>query len=330
MQEDPNAPPSTGRINSRPRGVSVTSNMPSVEPWPRLPLREWADTKDTLHLWTQIVGKIRLALAPHVNHWWNVTLYVTARGLTTSAMPCRSATIELSFDFIDHVVRIETSEGAVEEVALRPRSVADFYHAVMDALRKAGVEVHIWPHPVEIVEAIPFAKDETHGSYDADAARRFWLAVAQSTHVMQTFRGRFIGKCSPVHFWWGSFDLSCTRFSGRRAPRHPGGVPNCPDYVTLEAYSHECISAGWWPGGGAVDDAAFYAYAYPEPDGCAAAPLQPAEAMYHPVLREWVLPYEAVRRSAAPDAALLAFLESTYDAAATLGKWDRASLEVRE
>ena len=249
----------------------MTSNMSSVEPWPRLSLREWVDTKDTLHLWTQIVGKIRLALAPHVNHWWNVTLYVTARGLTTSAMPCRGATIELSFDFIDHVVRIETSEGAVEEKALRPRSVADFYHAVMDALRKA------------------------------------------------------VGKCSPVHFWWGSFDLSCTRFSGRPAPRHPGGVPNCPDYVTQDAYSHECISAGWWPGGGAVDDAAFYAYAYPEPAGCDVAPIQPSGASYHAVLHEWVLPYETVRQSTVPEAALHAFLQSTYDAAATLGKWDKAA-----
>jgi hypothetical protein len=306
----------------------MTSTPSTTAAWPSLRLSEWADTKDTLHMWTQIVGKVRLALAPHVNHWWNVTLYVTARGLTTSAMPYRGRTVEMSFDFIDEVMRVETSDGAVEEVALHPRSVADFYHATMDALRRVGVDVRIWPHPVEVTDPIPFAKDETHGSYDADAVRRLSLVLAQSSHVMQKFRGRFIGKCSPVHFWWGSFDLSCTRFSGRPAPRHPGGIPNCPDYVTLEAYSHECISAGWWPGGGPVDDASFYAYAYPEPEGCSAAPLQPPAATYHPVLREWVLPYESVRLSATPEADLLAFLESTYDAPATLGKWDRAALEV--
>jgi hypothetical protein len=307
----------------------MTSTPSTNVAWPSLRLSEWTDTKDTLHMWTQIVGKVRLALTPHVNHWWNVTLYVTARGLTTSAMPYRGGTVEMSFDFIDEVMRVETSDGAVEEVALRPRSVADFYHATMDRLRKAGVDVHIWPHPVEITDPIPFAKDETHGSYDTDAVRRLSLVLAQSSHVMQKFRGRFIGKCSPVHFWWGSFDLACTRFSGRPAPRHPGGIPNCPDYVTLEAYSHECISAGWWPGGGAVDDAAFYAYAYPEPDGCSAAPLRPSAATYHPVMHEWVLPYESVRRSPTPEADLLAFLESAYDAPATLGKWDRAALEVR-
>jgi hypothetical protein len=295
--------------------------------WPALRLDSWADTKETLHRWTQVVGKVRLALAPPVNHWWHVSLYANARGLTTSAMPYDAGFVEITFDFVEHVLRIETSGGASEQVPLRPRSVADFYHAVMAALRKIGVNVRISPRPVEIAETVALDKDETHGSYDADAARRFWLVLLQSGNVIQAFRGRFIGKCSPVHFWWGSFDLSCTRFSGRPAPRHPGGVPNCPDYVTDEAYSHECISAGWWPGGGMVDDAAFYAYAYPEPDGCSVAPIQPASAIYHPTMREWVLPYDAVRTASDPSATLISFLQSTYEAAATLGRWDRAALE---
>lgn len=301
--------------------------MSSAGVWPALPLAAWTDTKETLHRWTQVVGKVRTALAPPVNHWWHVTLYANARGLTTSAMPYDAGSVEITFDFVDHALKIETSGGATEEVPLRPRSVADFYHAVMAALKKVGVNVRISPRPMEIAEAVPLDKDETHGSYDADAARRFWLVLLQSGNVMQAFRGRFIGKCSPVHFWWGSFDLACTRFSGRRAPRHPGGVPNCPDVVTWEAYSHECISAGWWPGGGLVDDAAFYAYAYPEPDGCSVAPIKPAAASYHPTMREWVLPYEAVRTSSDPGAMLTSFLQSTYEAAANLGRWDRAALE---
>jgi len=299
----------------------------SATGWPALPLAAWRETKDTLHLWTQIVGKVRLALAPMVNHWWQVPLYVHARGLTTSAMPYRNAAVEVRFDFLDHMLHIETSDGAARQVALVPRSVRDFYHETMGALRAVGVDVRIRPQPVELTDVIPFDQDDVHPAYDAEAARRFWRALVQADRVLHQFRGRFLGKCSPVHFWWGSFDLSCTRFSGRRAPRHPGGVPNCPDYVTREAYSHECISAGWWPGGAGVDVPAFYAYAYPEPDGAATASIRPRTASYHPQLREWILPYDAVRAAPDPDATLLAFLDSTYEVAATLGGWDRASLE---
>lgn len=296
--------------------------------WPALPLAEWQDTKDTLHLWTQVAGKIRLRLAPMVNHWWQVPLYVSARGLTTSAMPYRGGAVEMTFDFLNHALRIETSGGDVHDVALAPRSVADFYREVMGALRALGVDVRIWPRPVEIPDVIRFDQDETHAAYDGDAAQRCWRLLVQADRVFHRFRGTFIGKCSPVHFWWGSFDMSCTRFSGRPAPRHPGGIPNLADYVAVEAYSHECISAGWWPGGGGpVLEPAFYAYAYPEPPGCAEAVILPAAASYNTDLREWILPYEAVRTAADPDATLLAFLQSTYAAAARLGAWDRAALE---
>ena len=296
-------------------------------PWPALPLDAWRETKDTLHLWTQIVGKIRLALAPMVNHWWQVPLYVNARGLTTSAMPYGGGAVEVRFDFLDDMLHVETSAGATRDLALEPRSVADFYHATMDALRALGVDIRIRPRPVELTDVIAFDRDEVHGAYDAEAARRFWRVLVQVDRVLHAFRGRFIGKCSPVHFFWGSFDLACTRFSGRRAPLHPGGVPNCPDYVTREAYSHECISAGWWPGGGLVDEPAFYAYAYPEPAGASTAAIRPTPAAYHSGLREWILAYDAVRASSDPDAALLAFLESTYEVAATLAGWDRTALE---
>jgi hypothetical protein len=297
------------------------------ESWPALALAEWQDTRDTLHLWTQVVGKVRLALAPMVNHWWQVPLYVNARGLTTSAMPFAGGALELTFDFLDHRLRVETSRGDARFVTLRPRSAADFYRELMGTLRAIGADVRIRPRPVELPEVIPFDRDEVHHAYDGDAARRFWRLLVQADRVFHEFRGLFIGKCSPVHFWWGSFDLSCTRFSGRPAPAHPGGAPNCPDYVMVEAYSHECISAGWWSGGGGVDEPAFYAYAYPEPPGCPEAPIRPEAGRYHPQLREWILPYEAVRTAADPDATLLAFLESTYDAAARLGGWDRAALE---
>jgi hypothetical protein len=309
--------------------VSLSAADPSASAadWPALPLDGWRETKDTLHLWMQIVGKVRLALAPMVNHWWQVPLYVDARGLTTSAMPYRNATVEARFDFLDHVLHVETSNGGARQVALTPRSVADFYRETMTALRALGVDVSIRPYSVELASVIRFDQDEIHGAYDGDAAQRFWRALVQVDRGLHAFRGGFVGKCSPVHFWWGSFDLSCTRFSGRRAPPHPGGVPNCPDYVTREAYSHECISAGWWPGGSGVDEPAFYAYAYPEPDGCAIAPIRPAAAAYHPGLREWILPYDAARTAADPDAAMQAFFESTYDVAATLGGWDRAALE---
>ena len=305
--------------------------MTPREAWPALPLAQWRDTRDTLQLWAQVVGKVRLALAPMVNHWWQVPLYVGARGLTTSAMPFAGGAVEVTFDFLDHRLRIDSSSGDTRSVALEPRSVADFYRAVMDALHAIGVDVRIRPRPVELPEVIPFAEDETHRAYDGEAALRFWRLLLQADRVFHEFRGRFLGKCSPVHFWWGSFDLACTRFSGRPAPPHPGGAPNTPDYVMREAYSHECISAGWWPGGGGVvDEPAFYAYAYPEPAGCPEAPIRPEAAGYNPQLREWILPYDAVRTAADPDAALLAFLESTYAAAARLGGWDRATLERRQ
>ena len=295
--------------------------------WPSLPLGEWQATRDTLQLWSQVVGKIRLALAPMVNHWWQVPFYVSARGLTTSAMPFQGGAVEITFDFLDHVLRVETSGGTTATVALRPRTVADFYREVMSAMRRVGVEVRIWPRPVEIPDVIQFDEDTTHSSYDADAAQRFWRLLVQVDRVLHRFRGRFLGKCSPVHFWWGGFDMSCTRFSGRKGPPHPGGIPNLADWVTREAYSHECISAGWWPGGDPVPESTFYAYAYPVPDGCQNAVVFPEAATFHPQLREWILPYEAVRTAADPDTALLAFLQSTYEAAAELCGWDRKALE---
>lgn len=296
--------------------------------WPALPLAEWQETQATLHLWTQIVGKTRLALAPMQNHWWQVPLYLTSRGLGTSPMPYRDRMLELDFDFIDHLLVARTSDGAAEALPLTPQPVADFFSAYRAMLRTLDVDIRIRPIPTEIPDPIiPFADDRVHASYDADAAKRCWRALAQADRVMKQFRGRFIGKCSPVHFWWGGFDIACTRFSGRPAPRHPGGIPNSPDYVHVEAYSHECISAGWWPGSGAVGDAAFYAYAYPEPPGCPEAPLRPAQAFYHGGMRLWILPYDAVRSAPDPDAALLDFLQSTYEAGANLGGWDRAALE---
>lgn len=301
--------------------------MTVAERWPSLPLAEWRDTANTLHLWTQIVGKVRLALAPMVNHWWHVPLYVSARGLTTSAMPYGAGVVELTFDFHEHVLRIETSWGEARSVQLRPRSVADFYRDVMATLKAAGVNVRIMRRPVELEHVIPLDEDDVHASYDAAAAAKFWQMLIDVDRVLHEFRGRFIGKCSPVHFWWGSFDIAVTRFSGRPAPRHPGGVPNIADYVTQEAYSHECMSVGWWPGSGPVTEPSFYAYAYPEPAGCAGAAVNPIAAYYHSQMREWFLPYEAVRTAPDPDAELLSFLQSTYDAVATLAAWDRAALE---
>ncbi len=298
-----------------------------AESWPSLPLEAWQATYDTLHLWAQIVGKTRLALAPMQNHWWQAALYVTSRGLGTSPMPYRERVLEVDFDFIDHQLVARTSDGEARTLALKPQSVAEFYREYLDLLRSLGVDVAIHPVPVEMPEVVPFPEDRVHMSYDADAAQRCWRVLVQADRGLKAFRGRFIGKCSPVHFWWGSFDLACTRFSGRSAPRHPGGIPNCPDYVAVEAYSHECISAGWWPGGGPVAEPAFYAYAYPEPPGCGTAPVRPAAAQYHSVMREWILPYEAVRTSPDPDGALEDFLQSTYEVAASLGGWDRAALE---
>lgn len=297
--------------------------------WPSLSLADWSDTRDTLHMWTQIVGKTRLALAPMVNHWWQVPLYISARGLTTSWIPYGESGFSIEFDFIDHALVVQHDDGRAWNMALAPRSVADFYESYMEGLRSLGIDVRIWPVPVEIANPIPFAQDETHKSYDAAAAHDFWRALSQASRVLGIFRGRFIGKSSPVHFFWGSFDLACTRFNGARAPVHPGGVPGLADWATREAYSHACISAGWWPGapGSPIEEAVFYAYAYPEPVGCPTAKIRPAAGGYHDVMHEWVLPYEAVRSSANPDADALDFFQSTYEAAASLGGWDRPSLE---
>lgn len=295
--------------------------------WPALSYADAKDTYDTLHLWTQIVGKVRLARAPMVNHWWQVPLYVTARGLGTAATPANGGAFAMEFDFIDHALRISASDGGARDIPLRPRTVADFHRAVMRALDELRIPTRIWTMPVEIPGAIRFERDDTHASYDPDVAHRLWLALVQADRVLQRFRGRFIGKASPVHFFWGSFDLTASRFSGRRAPPHPGGNPTVADWVMREAYSHEVSSAGFWPGGAGVPEAAFYSYAYPEPQGFRDAPVRPREAAYNRDLGEFVLPYEAVRTAHDPDAALLEFLESTYAAAADLARWDRAALE---
>ncbi len=293
--------------------------------WPKLPLAAWRDTYATLHRWMQIVGKTRLSLAPMQNHWWNATLYLTPRGLGTSAMPAGDRAIDVEFDFVDHQLVLRTSDRPPMTLALTAKPVAAFYREYLDALAALDVHPYLWPVPVEVADTLRFDEDQIHRSYDPDAANRCWRALAQADRVFKIFRGRFLGKSSPSHFWWGSFDLACTRFSGRRAPTHPGGVPNCPDYVTREAYSHECISVGWWPGSeGSVEEPAFYAYAYPEPTGCPAASIAPAGAYYHTGLHEWILPYERVRTAADPDAAVLAFCESTYTTAATLGGWDHS------
>jgi hypothetical protein len=293
--------------------------------WPDFATPTWAETRDTLHLWTQVVGKVRLALMPMINHWWQVTLYVSARGLTTAVMPTDGRGLEIEFDFIDHVLELRTTDGQRRQVALEPRSVASFYAATMNALDELGVPVTMVPKPSEVVVAIPFDIDEVHHSYDPDAAHRFWLALVQVQRVLQQFRSRFIGKASPVHFFWGGADLCTTRFSGRTAPKHRGGVPNCPDWVQEMAYSHEVSSCGFWPGG---DDAMFYSYAYPEPDGFAAWPVEPKEAFYDAGLGEFLLSYDAVRTASDPDTTLLSFLQTTYEAAANLGDWDRAALEA--
>lgn len=290
--------------------------------WPELPLAAWKDTYATLHMWTQIVGKVRLALSPRVNHWWHVPLYVTARGLSTTAIPYGSRLFEVEFDFLVHQVALRTSDGQTRTIGLYPRSVADFYREFMKTLASAGIEVKIWKMPVEIADPIPFDQDEQHAAYDPEYANRFWRILAQTDTILKEFRGRYTGKCSPVHFFWGSFDLAVTRFSGRRAPEREGA-----DAMTREAYSHECSSAGFWPGGGAVNGAAFYSYAVPEPEGFAAASTQPAKAFYHQGLHEFLLMYDDVRTAVAPKTALLDFLESTYQAGATLGRWDRAALD---
>jgi hypothetical protein len=299
-------------------------------PWPVLPpLDDWRETFTTLHMWTQVVGKIRLALAPAINHSWGTALQVTTRGLTTSLIPHAGWSFAIDLDFVDHVLRITTSEGAGRSFALEPMSVAAFFGKTTGALRELGVAVEIFTRPVEVVEAIPFERDQKHASYDARAAQAFWRALVQVERVFTAFRARFIGKVSPVHFFWGGFDLAVTRFSGRTAPKHPGGVPNCADRVMEEAYSHEVSSAGFWPGSGigGEEQAAFYAYAYPGPAGFKDYPVQPRAAYFHTGLGEFILPYEDVRTADDPDQALLSFLETTYEAAAVLSKWDRAALE---
>lgn len=299
----------------------------NVQTWPDLAYADWRDTCTTLHLWTQIVGKIRLARTPWLNHSWQVTLYLTSRGLTTSPIADGHRTFQIGFDFVDRCLTIDASDGAQRRLPLVPQSVADFHAALMRALSDIGIDVVIDSRPNEIAGAIRFDEDREHASYDADYAQRFWRILVQCDRVLKRFRTGFIGKSSPVHFFWGSFDLAVTRFSGRRAPLHPGGVPNLADDVVREAYSHEVSSVGFWPGGGAIDYPAFYAYAYPEPDGYRSARVQPPQAFFSKDLGEFILPYDAVRGAAAPDDALLAFAQSTYDAAANLGHWDRAQLE---
>jgi hypothetical protein len=301
------------------------NRTPGWATWPELTLAQWEDTKDALHLWTQVVGKVRLGLAPMVNHWWQVTLYVSARGLTTSLMPAGTRGLEMEFDFLAHRLEIRTTDGRQRAVPLQAGSLADFYGATMNALDEIGVSVHVFPRPQERAEATPFPKDTKLRPYDGDAARRFWLALVQASRVMTLFRSRYQGKVSPVHFFWGAADLAVTRFSGRRAPKHPGGVPNCPDRVQELAYSHEVSSCGFWPGGS--EEGSFYAYAYPVPEGFADWPVAPP-ARYDHGLGEFVLPYRDVRQAGDPDATLLAFFQSTYEAAAELARWDRAALEV--
>jgi Family of unknown function (DUF5996) len=304
-----------------------TSNLPSTTLFPSLPLASWQDTYTVLHLWTQIVGKIRLALSPKINHWWQSTLYVTPRGLTTGTIPYKTRTFEIRFDFIDCQLHIEASDGAIQKIDLVARSVAEFYQAVMTALKAIDIEASIWTMPQEIEDPIPFDRDDRPFAYDPESAQRFWQILGQVERIMTSFRAAFIGKSSPVHFFWGSFDLALTRFSGRVAPEHPGGVPGMADWVTREAYSHEVSSCGFWPGGREITEPIFYAYAYPEPDGFQAYPIQPQEAFYHSQMHEFILPYEAVRQAADPEALLLTFLQSAYEAAANLGNWDRAALE---
>jgi hypothetical protein len=300
------------------------------EQWPSLSLAHWQESYETLHLWTQIVGKIRLSQMPWINHSWHVPLYLTARGLTTSPIPYGARVFTIEFDFVNHRLLIAVSDGAERTLPLLPQSVADFYHTLLGELANLGLPVTIHGSPNELVEAIPFAEDHKHAAYDPDYANRFWRVLVQVDRVFWQFRAGFIGKVSPVHFFWGSFDLAVTRFSGRLAPTHPGGIPNLPDWVVREAYSHEVSSAGFWPGGGPHPFPLFYSYAYPEPAGFAQAKVQPEGAFYSSDLREFILPYEVVRQADAPDTALLMFLESTYRAAADLGAWNRVALERAE
>jgi hypothetical protein len=295
--------------------------------WPALPVEAWEATRDTVHMWTQIVGKVRLALAPMLNHWWQVPLYVNGTGLTTSLMPYGGGGVEIGFDFQRHRLTVVTVAGQRRELVLEPRSVADFHDELFARLGEVGVEVEILGRPVEVEVAIPFAEDEEHAAYDAEFAHRFWRSLVSAERVLSRFRSGYVGKASPVQFYWGSFDLAAARFSGRPAPRHPGGFPNVADRVMEEAYSHELSNAGYWPGG--ADEGLFFAYAYPEPDGYREADVAPAAATFDTELGEFVLPYRDVRTTDDPDAVLLEFLRSTYEAAADLGGWDRQALERR-
>ena len=301
----------------------LTASTASSEIWPALPLEAWRPTYHNLHMWTQIVGKVRLALTPKTNHWWNVPLYVTARGLTTSPIPYGKDAFEVQLDFIDHKLLIDRCDGLQKSLPLGPKTVAEFYQQFMSTLDGMGIDVEIYPKPVEVPNPIPFAEDHLYKAYDADAVFRCWRILLTCDSVFKKFRARFVGKSSPVHFFWGSFDLAVTRFSGRRAPERPGADP-----ITREAYSHEVISAGWWPGGSAIDGPAFYSYTAPEPPGLAAQKVRPEAAFYHPELKEFLLMYDDVRRASNPEQGLLDFLESTYEAGAAQAQWPRSELEV--
>jgi hypothetical protein len=298
----------------------------AVPDWPALPFEEWKDTCATLQLWTQVVGKIRLACAPMVNHYWQVPLYVTSRGLTTSAMPHGRRSFQIDFDFLLHHLVIQVSDGTAEIITLKPRSVAEFYREVMEGLRRLGLDIRIWTMPVEIPDPIAFEHDHIHRAYDAQSAQRFWHALVLADQFFTAFRARFIGKVSPVHFFWGSFDLAVTRFSGRRAPPHPG-APNLALHVAQESYSHEVSSCGFWPGNGGYGRAAFYSYTYPAPEGFAQAKVRPSTAFFDQGLGEFILPYDSVRSASSPDESVLDFLQTSYEAAANLADWDRRALE---
>lgn len=295
--------------------------------WPSLPFESWSDTCATLHMWAQIVGKIRLAQSPWLNHSWHATLYVTSRGLTTTPIPDGTRTFQIDFDFLTHNLVIQASDGRTSTLPLEPQSVAAFYQRIVEEMGRLDLHVNIHKKPNEVPAPIRFDEDESPRSYDREYANRFWRILVQADRVLKEFRARFIGKCSPVHFFWGALDLAVTRFSGRRAPKHPGGVPNLPDWVTREAYSHEVSSCGFWPGGGVIPYPAFYSYAYPEPAGFAAVPVKPDAAFYNTDLREFILPYDIVRSSTSPDETLLDFLQATYEGAANLAHWDRTALE---
>lgn len=296
--------------------------------WPELRFEAWQETRATLHMWMQIVGKVRLVQGPPLNHSWHATYYVTSRGLTTSPIFHGAQSFQVDFDFVEHRLSVYSSDGGVGGMNLAPRSVAEFYRVFFGELARLELPVRIYAKPNEVPDAIPFQEDTVHRAYDPDSVQRFWRILVQADRLLKQFRSRFLGKCSPVHFFWGAQDLAVTRFSGRRAPEHPGGVPNLPDRVTREAYSHEVSSAGFWPGSdGPVAYPAFYSYAYPEPPGYGDAPAGPAGAFYSKELKEFILPYEVVRTSSTPDATVLEFLQATYDAAARLGGWDRAALE---